>query len=92
MNDGPPRCHRKAAECAAVARDRDRLRQVLVAGGGEPHVALAYLARAQHAEARADELGTRLALAERALRLALDRQPAKEAVAAWMDAVKEADE
>lgn len=87
-NARSPRC--KRADCAAIAAEARRLRSVLQAGGGEPHVAAAYLARAEAADQRIDELGTRLALAERALRLLLAKKPAKDAVAAWKDATKEA--
>lgn len=85
-----PRC--KRGDCAATAAELRRLRSVLLAGGGEPHVAAAYLARAEAAEQRADELGTRVALAERALRLVLAKKPARQEVQAWKQASKEAGE
>lgn len=89
MSDAPLRmCQRD--DCASTAAELRRLRAVLLAGGGEPHVASAYLARAQAAEERTEELGTRLALAERALRALLAKQPAKQAVAAWTEAVRKA--
>lgn len=48
-----------------------------------------YLARAAEAERRLDEMGTRLALAERALRRLAAGQPARTELAAWTDYVKE---
>lgn len=86
-NQRSPRCKRR--DCADQAAELRRLRAVLLAGGGEPHVAAAFLARAEHAEQRADELGTRLALAERALRRLLAKQPAGSEIEAWKQAVKE---
>lgn len=90
-----PRCKRQ--DCADAAAELRRLRQVAIDlrsqfnNGAEVFEAAAYLARAESAERRADDLGTRVALAERALRRLLERQPATVEVEAWKQIVKEQD-
>lgn len=94
-NQRSPRC--KRGDCASQAAELRRMRQVNADlrtqfnAGAEVFEAVAYLARAEHAEKRADDLGTRVALAERALRRLLAKQPATAEVEAWKQIVKEQD-
>lgn len=82
-----PRC--KRADCAHTAEQLRLVRTVAAdlrrqfAEGHGVYESLAYLTRAVAAEARIDELGTRVALAERALRQLESGKPAKREVAAW---------
>ena len=90
-----PRC--KRGDCAHVAEQLRLVRTVAAdmrrqfEQGHGTYEAIAYLTRAVAAEARADELGTRVALAERALRLLAAGKPAKREVGAWRECVKSMD-
>lgn len=88
-----PRC--KRADCASTAAELYRFRVIAAdlrrqfAQGAGTYEASAYLCRAIEAEAKVEALGTRMALAERALRLLRAGKSARNEIAAWEQAVKE---
>lgn len=90
-----PRC--KRSDCATTAAELHRFRVIAAdlrrqfAQGAGTYEASAYLCRAIEAEAKVETLGTRVALAERALRLLRAGKPAREEIRAWEQAMKESE-
>lgn len=92
-NARSPMC--KRPDCADTAAQLRRFRQISMdmrrkfAEGAAVFEASAYLCRAIEAEAKAEAIGTRMALAERALRLLRAGKPARREIADWERSVKE---
>lgn len=95
MGEPARQCQRE--DCAHTARQLRLVQQVAqemrrqFAAGHDTFEAIAYLTRAVYAESKADELGTRVALAERAIRALVKGQKATAEVNAWQQFVKQSE-